>query len=76
MEATAAKKEEFVDPVCGMTVDPGREAGTSERDGVRYYFCSAGCKAKFDAGAVPPAQLTHEPQGGGIGAREARGLSP
>jgi Cu+-exporting ATPase len=52
MEATAARKEEFVDPVCGMTVDPGRAAGFSERDGVRYYFCSPGCKAKFDAGAA------------------------
>ena len=48
MQATALK-EEFVDPVCGMTVDPARAAGTSERDGVRYYFCSPGCKQKFDA---------------------------
>ena len=42
-------KEEFVDPMCGMTVDPARAAGTSERDGVRYHFCSHGCKQKFDA---------------------------
>jgi Cu+-exporting ATPase len=42
-------KEEYVDPVCGMKVDPARAAGTSERDGVRYYFCSPGCKQKFDA---------------------------
>jgi P-type Cu+ transporter len=59
MKATAAKKEEFVDPVCGMTVDPETAAGTSERDGVRYYFCSPGCKEKFDAGtarAEAPAQ--------------------
>jgi Cu+-exporting ATPase len=45
----AMLKEEFVDPVCGMTVDPARAAGTSERGGVRYYFCSPGCKKKFDA---------------------------
>ena len=49
MSATTAMKEEFVDPVCGMTVDPARAAGTSERGGVRYYFCSPGCKQKFDA---------------------------
>ena len=49
MQATKALKEEFVDPVCGMTVDPATAAGTSERDGVRYYFCSPGCKEKFDA---------------------------
>jgi Cu+-exporting ATPase len=49
MQATKVLREEFVDPVCGMTVEPARAAGTSERDGVRYYFCSPGCKQKFDA---------------------------
>src|SRR5215203_5917237 len=49
MQATKGLKEELVDPVCGMTVDPARAAGASERDGVRYYFCSPGCKQKFDA---------------------------
>ncbi|HEX8119345.1 MAG TPA: heavy metal translocating P-type ATPase, partial [Pyrinomonadaceae bacterium] len=48
MQATAMR-EDFVDPVCGMTVDPARAAGVSERDGVRYYFCSQGCKQRFDA---------------------------
>ena len=51
MEATAVKKTEHIDPVCGMTVDPARAAGLSERDGVRYYFYSAGGKAKFAARA-------------------------
>jgi P-type Cu+ transporter len=75
MQATVLK-EEFVDPVCGMTVDPARAAGTSERDGVRYYFCSPGCKQKFDAagagesfaqsgccggGGRAPAQLSSAP---------------
>jgi P-type Cu+ transporter len=49
MQATKVIKEELVDPVCGMTVEPASAAGTSERDGVRYYFCSPGCKQKFDA---------------------------
>ena len=37
------------DPVCGMTVD--RHAGTpsSVYRGHTYYFCSEGCKARFDA---------------------------
>jgi Cu+-exporting ATPase len=39
---------QHIDPICGMTVDPARAAGTSQRDGVTYYFCSKGCKAKFD----------------------------
>jgi Cu+-exporting ATPase len=52
---TTVMKEEFVDPVCGMTVDPARAAGTSEREGVRYYFCSPVCKQRFDAaGAGEP----------------------
>lgn len=49
MTTTTALKEILVDPVCGMTVDPARAAGVSERDGARYYFCSTGCKTKFDA---------------------------
>jgi len=37
-----------VDPVCGMEVDQNKAAGTSHYKGQEYYFCSAGCKAKFD----------------------------
>ena len=37
------------DPVCGMNVDPARAAGSSEHEGTTYYFCSKGCKTKFDA---------------------------
>jgi Cu+-exporting ATPase len=38
-----------VDPVCGMTVDPARAAGSFEYEGTTYYFCSNGCLAKFSA---------------------------
>jgi Cu+-exporting ATPase len=38
-----------IDPVCGMQVDPASAAGHSEYAGETYYFCSAGCKQKFDA---------------------------
>lgn len=37
------------DVVCGMQVDPAKAAGKSEYQGKTYYFCSAACKAKFDA---------------------------
>ncbi|UHD43873.1 heavy metal translocating P-type ATPase [Aureimonas altamirensis] len=37
------------DPVCGMDVDPAKSPLVSSHGGVRHYFCSAGCKAKFDA---------------------------
>jgi len=36
------------DPVCGMTVDPKRAAGSSVYKGRTFYFCSSGCKASFD----------------------------
>jgi len=38
-----------VDPVCGMTVDPSRAAGSSEYQSKTYHFCSTGCVAKFEA---------------------------
>ncbi len=37
------------DPVCGMTVDRGKARFTSDFHGRTVYFCSAGCKARFDA---------------------------
>jgi Cu+-exporting ATPase len=37
------------DPVCGMTVDPQRAAGSSEYRGETFFFCALSCKAKFDA---------------------------
>lgn len=37
------------DPVCNMQVDPKTAAGKSEYKGKTYYFCSAGCKTRFDA---------------------------
>jgi Cu+-exporting ATPase len=37
------------DVVCGMNVDPAKAAGTSTHQGKTYYFCSPGCKTKFDA---------------------------
>src|ERR1700722_12204056 len=43
-----------VDPICGMKVDPATAKFSSIKDGKIYYFCSAGCKKKFDN----PAPLT------------------
>ena len=37
------------DPVCGMTVDPTRSKHRTEHGGTVVHFCSAGCKAKFEA---------------------------
>src|SRR5258706_1223241 len=37
------------DPVCGMTVDSQKAAGSFEYNGQTYYFCSNGCLEKFHA---------------------------
>jgi P-type Cu+ transporter len=48
------------DPVCGMSVDPARAAGSYTLDGDTYYFCAASCLEKFKAdpqrylGPAPP----------------------
>jgi Cu+-exporting ATPase len=36
-----------IDPVCGMTVDPGHAAGSHDFEGKTYYFCSTHCVQKF-----------------------------
>jgi len=66
VDAAAANKSK--DPVCGMAVDPASAAHVFEHEGVKYYFCCGGCRAKFQAdpekylaksGAAPaPAQAT------------------
>jgi Cu+-exporting ATPase len=50
-EPNVSKDEGFqaIDPVCGMTVDTRTAKHRDEREGQAYYFCSAGCKAKFQA---------------------------
>jgi P-type Cu+ transporter len=53
------------DPVCGMTVDPARAKHRAEYAGHSYFFCSAKCREKFDAG---PAHYAPSPRGGASGA--------
>lgn len=43
------------DPVCGMQVDPKSAAGQAQHQGKTYFFCAAGCKAKFEK---DPGQYT------------------
>jgi len=44
------------DPVCGMTVNPEKAAGSTEYHGDRYWFCGKSCKAKFEA--APETYIT------------------
>ncbi len=50
--------EQHLDPVCGMTVKPSSPHRASH-GGVEYWFCSARCKAKFEA---EPAAYTQPPE--------------
>ncbi|HPG89123.1 MAG TPA: HAD-IC family P-type ATPase, partial [Hyphomicrobium sp.] len=47
-KATSAKGD-VRDPVCGMTVDPHTALHRTLHEGQPFYFCSAGCKTKFEA---------------------------
>ena len=47
-EAEVLDPPTATDPVCGMAVDPATAAATSEHDDQTVYFCSAGCKDRFD----------------------------
>lgn len=46
--APAQRDAEAADPVCGMAVQIASARYVSERAGRNFYFCSTGCKRKFD----------------------------
>lgn len=57
------------DPVCNMNVDPATARASAEYEGKNYYFCCAGCAAKFNAdpkrylaGAAVPAPVSEPHQ--------------
>ena len=72
MNHTAAHTahEPALDPVCGMTVDPDRAAGSFEYKGQTYYFCSTHCLNRFrenpesflNKTAPQPIGITRQPK--------------
>ncbi len=48
-----------VDPVCGMYVSENSNI-YSDKDGVRYYFCSEGCREKFDSPNIEEKLLKYK----------------
>lgn len=36
------------DPVCGMEIDEDSAAATADYEGTTYYFCSQGCRRRFE----------------------------
>ena len=59
-----------IDPVCGMTVEPAKAAGSADHGGMTYYFCCAGCLGKFK---VDPVRYAAPPHSGtrGCGRKHA-----
>src|SRR5262245_36690931 len=60
----------MIDPVCGMTVEPARAAGSHTHAGKTFYFCSKHClerfaaePARFVAPTAPP-ETAKPPPGG------------
>ena len=49
MQGAAPVEGKVKDPVCGMSVDPHTAKYRHTHNGATYYFCSAGCQAKFVA---------------------------
>jgi xanthine dehydrogenase accessory factor len=47
VSAPAEEQVVLLDPVCGMTVDPGATRHIAEHEGTIYAFCSAGCRTAF-----------------------------
>ena len=47
------------DPVCGMSVDPGKAAAKVEHSGKTYYFCAPGCAKRFQQAPEKYLQSAH-----------------
>ena len=41
--------QKFIDPVCGMYVDPATAPAKLCHNGVQIYFCAEGCMKAFEA---------------------------
>jgi YHS domain-containing protein len=44
-----SRKQAFIDPVCGMSVNPSTAAAKTCHNGVEIYFCADGCRRSFEA---------------------------
>ena len=42
------EEKTFIDPVCGMSVNPDTSPHKTTLDGESFFFCAAGCKAAFE----------------------------
>ena len=54
------------DPVCGMDVNPATARYKTQHNGKEYFFCSAGCLAKFQANPEKILSSAPQPMGSGL----------
>jgi P-type Cu+ transporter len=54
------------DPVCGMDVNTATARFKTQHNGKEYFFCSAGCLAKFQANSETILSSAPKPMGSGL----------
>src|SRR5713226_10239507 len=59
-------KAQQKDPVCGMAVNPATSRYKTLHNGKEYFFCSAGCLAKFQASPEKILSSPPQPMGSGL----------
>src|SRR5450755_2425824 len=62
----APSPSEAQDPVCGMNVNPETTDHKILHSGKEYFFCSAGCLAKFQANPEAILSSSPKPMGSGL----------
>src|SRR6266404_7442293 len=55
-----------VDPVCDMKVETATARFRAQHDGKEYFFCSAGCLAKFQSSPETILSTPPKPMGSGL----------
>src|SRR6266851_8502616 len=64
--AKAQDQDQNKDPVCGMDVNPATARYKTLHNGKEYFFCSAGCLAKFQATPEKILSSLPKPMGSGL----------
>lgn len=72
MNTPNQQQHQFVDPVCGMSVDPDTATAKTVHDGVEIYFCAQGCKKAFDAHPEKYMSQNQRASGGAISTASTR----
>ena len=66
VDITRSPKTKQKDPVCGMDVNPASARHKTLHDGKEYFFCSAGCLAKFQTNPEKVLSSTPRPMGSAL----------